>query len=186
MPTYQFSNATKSILENQLQVFSTLTSHLIEATEKLHDLNMAVVKASVDESSEIAKQLLSVKDQAELLEFISEQPKQVTEKLHFYNQHVAQISSHAKSNIDQVLEKQLAQAQDGLTGFVAELTQHTPAGSEDMIAVFKSAIDQTNASYQQMNQAAQHVAELIGSTIAEASKQFVQSLEKSSLKTAKK
>lgn len=124
---YQFSNATKSILENQFQVFSALTNYAIEATEKLNDLNMAVIKASVDESGETAKQLLSVKDPEELLCFISKLPKDLSEKLHFYNQHVSQISSDAKSNVDKVIEGQIIQAKDHFTTFVAELTKNVPA-----------------------------------------------------------
>lgn len=123
---YQFSNATKSILENQFQVFSVLTNYFIEATEKWNDLNTAVVKATVDEYGETAKQLLSVKDQAELMCFMSEQPKLLSEKVHFYNQHLAQIASDVKSNVDKVLEGQIIQAKDNVTNFVSELTKHAP------------------------------------------------------------
>jgi phasin family protein len=104
------SDATISILENQIQTFSALTSYFIEATEKFNDLNMAVVKASVEESGETARHLFSLNDQAELFDFISEQPKLMSEKMHFYNQHVAQISSDVKSNVDKVIEEQMTQA----------------------------------------------------------------------------
>ena len=181
-PTYQFSNATKTILENQFQVFSTLTNYFIEATEKLSDLNMAVVKASVDESSETAKQLLSVKDQAELLSFISEQPKLMSEKLHFYNQHVAQISSDVKSNVDKVLAGQVIQAKDNVTTFVSELTKNAPEGSDKVLTVLKAAMDQTGVGYEQMQKTAKQVTE----TMAKVSEQFMQSVENSSIKTSRK
>lgn len=176
---YQFSNATKSILENQLQVFSMLTNYFIEATEKLNDLNMAVMKASVDESGETAKQLLAVKDPAGLLCFISKQPKDISEKLHFYSQHVAQISSEVKSNVDKVFEGQIIQVKDNVTTFVSELTQNAPDG-------LKTAIDQTGVGYEQMQKAAKQVSESVGSTMAKVTEQFMQSVESNNLKTAKK
>lgn len=177
--TYQFSNATKSILENQVQVFSALTNYFIDATGKLSDLNMAVMKASIDESSETAKQLLSVKDHAELLSFISEQPKIISEKMHFYNQHVAQISSDVRSNVDKVLEVQIIQAKDNVTNFVSELTKHAPEG-------LKTAMNQTGAGYEQMQRAAKQVTDTVGSTMAKVSEQFMQSGEKNRARTAKK
>lgn len=122
-PTYQFSNATKSILENQFEVFSTLTNYFIEATGKLSDLNMAVIKASVDESSETAKQLLSVKDHTELVSFMSEQPKLISEKLHFYSQHVSKISSEVKSNVDKVMAEQVIHAKDNATTFMSDFNK---------------------------------------------------------------
>lgn len=176
---YQFSNATKSILENQFQVFSTLTNYFIEATEKVNDLNMAVMKASVDESGETAKQLLSVKGPEELLCFISKLPKDLSEKMHFYNQHITQISSEVKSNVDKIVEGQIIQVKDNVTTFVSELTKNAPEG-------LKSALDQTSAGYEQMQKATKQVTDTVGSTMAKVTEQFMQSVENNNLKTAKK
>jgi len=127
LTTYQFSTETKSILEKQFQAFSALSGYLIEATEKINDLNLAVIKASVDESSETAKKLLSVRDHVELLCFMSGQPKIFSERLHFYNQHLAQISTNAKSNIEKVLEEQMIQAKEKVTTMVSGLSKTSSA-----------------------------------------------------------
>src|SRR5450759_5904919 len=62
----QFSNATKTQFEAQLAMMTALTNKAFESVEKIVDLNMSAVKASLEESTAAAKQILTAKDQQEL------------------------------------------------------------------------------------------------------------------------
>jgi phasin family protein len=179
--TYQFSNATKTIVENQLQLFSSITSYFIDAVEKIIDLNLAASKASVEDTNETTKQLFSVKDQSALFCFLSEQSKLLSEKIHFYNQQVSQISSQAKTKIDKVIQDVVIDTKDNIIDFASELNQHVPVGSDQInqiIAMWKGAFDQASAGYDRANQAvslaAKQAAEMVGTAVAKATEQFSQ------------
>ena len=58
----QFSNATKANLDAQFAMLTALTSKAFEGMEKLVELNITAAKATLEESSQAAKQLLSAKD----------------------------------------------------------------------------------------------------------------------------
>lgn len=72
--TEQFSAATKSQLEAQFQIFNTLASTAVDSAEKIIALNINTTKASVEQSSAAAKQLLSIKDPKELFSLGTQQP----------------------------------------------------------------------------------------------------------------
>ena len=55
----QFSNATKANFESQFAIFSSLTAKAFEGMEKLVELNLTAAKATLEESSVAARQLLS-------------------------------------------------------------------------------------------------------------------------------
>ena len=61
----QFSTATKSNLEAQFAMFSSLTNKAFEGIEKIVDLNLTAAKTSLEETSSTAKQLMSAKDPQE-------------------------------------------------------------------------------------------------------------------------
>ena len=69
----EFSAATKSHFEAQLAMITALTNKAFESVEKIVDLNMNVVKASMEESTIAAQQLMGVKDPQEFMALTSAQ-----------------------------------------------------------------------------------------------------------------
>ena len=65
--THQFSNATKSLFDNQFSAFTALTGNIVESLEKVVALNLTAVKASTEDATAAAKQLLAAKDPQEFL-----------------------------------------------------------------------------------------------------------------------
>jgi phasin family protein len=63
--TEQFSAATKSQLEAQFNILSTLASTAVGSAEKVIALNLSTTKASVEKSSAAAKKLLTATDPKE-------------------------------------------------------------------------------------------------------------------------
>ncbi|WP_334188288.1 phasin family protein, partial [Noviherbaspirillum sp.] len=51
----QFVNAAKSNFENQLAIFTTLTSKTFESMEKIAALNLNAAKASLEDSAVTAR-----------------------------------------------------------------------------------------------------------------------------------
>src|SRR3990167_4193659 len=69
----QFSNATKTHFEAQLAMMTALTNKAFESVEKIVDLNMSAVKASLEESTAAARQILTAKDPQEFFSLTAAQ-----------------------------------------------------------------------------------------------------------------
>src|SRR6476469_8766990 len=114
------------------------------------DLNMNVVKASMEESSEAARQMVAAKDAQELMALTSAQAQPSTEKAVAYGRHLASIASSTQAEFTRAAEAQIAETNRRLMALIDEATKNAPAGSEQMIAILKSAIDNANAGYAQL------------------------------------
>ena len=75
----QFSNATKANFESQFAIFSALTNKAFEGVEKFVDLNITAAKASLEDTSATAKQLLSAKDPQEFFSLSAAQAQPTAE-----------------------------------------------------------------------------------------------------------
>lgn len=94
--TEQFSAATKSQLEAQFQLFSTLANTAVGSAEKVIALNISTTKATVEKSSAAAKKLLTATDPKELFSLNAAQPAGL-EGLLAYSRELYSIASSAQS-----------------------------------------------------------------------------------------
>ncbi|MHA4867622.1 phasin family protein [Duganella sp. PWIR1] len=106
--TEQFSAATKSQLEAQFQLFSTLASTAVGSAEKVIALNLSTTKATVEKSSAAAKKLLTVTDPKELFTLNAVQPSGI-EGLLAYSRELYSIASAAQGVLLQSAQSTLKQ-----------------------------------------------------------------------------
>lgn len=109
--TEQFSAATKSQLEAQFQIFNTLASTAVDSAEKVIALNINTTKASVEQSSTAAKQLLSIKDPKELFSLGTQQPGSF-DALLAYGRALYSIASTAQSELVKSAQSTLQQVSE--------------------------------------------------------------------------
>jgi len=109
--TEQFSAATKSQLETQFQIFSTLASTAVDSAQKVIALNINTTKASLEKSSAAAKQLLAIKDPKELFSLGASQPGSF-DSLLAYGRELYSIASTAQSALLNSAQSSLKQASD--------------------------------------------------------------------------
>ena len=76
----QFSAASKANIEAQVALLTSLSNKVFEGVEKIVDLNLNVVKASLEESNAAAKQILAAKDLQEVLSLTAAQVQPNAEK----------------------------------------------------------------------------------------------------------
>jgi len=184
--TQQFSNATKALLEGQFATFSALTGNVVESVEKVVALNLAAAKASTEESSAAAKQLLTAKDPQEFLALVTAQAKLSAEKMQSYGRHLTEIVSGTKAEFNKAFEAQIAETKDKVTALVSDVTKNAPAGSENAVAMLKSAIDNANAGYEQLSKTAKQAVETVEANVAKATEQFSQAVEQTTSQVSKK
>ena len=106
----QFSNATKVNLESQFSLFSALASKTFEGMEKLVELNISTAKATLENSSAAARQLLAVKDPQEFFAVTTSQAQPNAEKALAYSRQVASIAADTGAEFSRAAETQFAES----------------------------------------------------------------------------
>src|SRR5476649_2305908 len=165
----QFSNATKANFEAQFAMFSALTNKAFEGVEKFVELNLTAAKASLEESSSATKQLLSAKDPQEFFSLSAAQAQPTAEKA---------IASGTQAEFSKAAETQIAETNRKVISLVEEVSKNAPAGSENAVALLKSAIGNANAGYEQFTKTAKQAVESIETNVASAVNQFSQAAAK--------
>lgn len=181
----EFSAATKSHFEAQLAMITALTNKAFESMEKIVDLNMNAVKASLEESTVAAKRLMAIKDPQELLAMTSSQAQPSAEKAMAYSRHLASIASTTQAEFTKAAEAQIAETNRKVLALVDEVSKNAPAGSEQMVAMMKSALGNANAGYEQLTKTTKQAVEAMEGNLNTAVAQFSQAAEKT-VKTTKK
>eukprot|EP01030_Chromulinospumella_sphaerica_P023131 gene23131-23142_t len=164
----QFSNATKANFESQFAIFSALTNKAFEGVEKFVDLNLNAAKASLEESSATAKQLLAAKDPQEFFSLATAQAQPAAEKTLAYGRHLASIASSTGAEFSKAAETQIAETNRKVISLVDEVSKNAPAGTENAVAAFKSAIGNANAGYEQFAKTAKQAVESLESNLNQA------------------
>ena len=178
----QFSNATKANFEAQFAIFSALTNKAFEGVEKFVDLNLTAAKASLEESSITTKQLLSAKDPQEFFSLASAQAQPTAEKTIAYGRHLANIAQSTSAEFSKAAETQIAETNRKVISLVEEVSKNAPAGSENAVAMLKSAIGNANAGYEQFTKTAKQAVESIESNLSSAVNQFTAATAKAAAK----
>ena len=182
----QFSAATKSNFEAQIAMITALTSKTFESVEKIVDLNMTAVKASLEESTLAAKQLMTAKDPQEFFTLAASQAQPNSEKAIAYGRHLASIASSAQAEFTKAAEVQMAETKSKVLALVEEVTKNAPTGSENAIAMFKSAVGNANAGYEQISKTTKQAVETFEGNVNEAVGQFQEVAEKNVARAVKK
>lgn len=174
----QFSTATKTNLDAQFAMFSSLTNKAFEGIEKIVDLNLTAAKSSLEESSAAAKQLLSAKDPQEFFSLTAAQAQPAAEKAVAYGRHLAAIASGTQAEFSKAAESQIAETNRKVISLVDEVSKNAPAGSENAVAMLKSAMGNASAGYEQFTKTSKQAVEAIETNLASAVNQFSQAAEK--------
>ncbi len=147
-----------------------LTSKAFEGVEKLVELNLQVARTSMSEAAETAKAALSVKDAQELLALQAGLLQPAAEKAAAYSRYVYEIVAGTNAEVTKIAEAQVADAQGQFMSAVDSAVKNAPAGTENTVALVKSAVAAANNAYESVHKAAKQAAD-----VAEANMQALTS-----------
>lgn len=181
----QFSSVAKANFEAQLSLLTSLTGKAFESVEKVVDLNLNVAKASLEDSSIAAKQLISAKDPQEFFSLSAAQAQPTAAKAIAYGRHLAGIATSAQAEFTRAAEEQIAEAGRKVSALVEDVSKNAPAGSENVIAMFKSALGNANAGYEQFTRTTKQAVEVMEANVNSAVNQFSQAAEKTASRARK-
>jgi phasin family protein len=181
----QLSNATKANLNAQLNVFAALSGKALESVEKVVDLNMSVVRASLEETSTTVKQLLTARDPQEFFSLSAAQVQPAAQKAVSYGRHLAGIASSAQAEFTKAADEQITETNRKVIAFVEDVAKNAPAGSESAIALVKTFVGNANAGFEQLSKVTKQAIEAVESNLAVAADQIVQATEKTAARAKK-
>jgi phasin family protein len=161
----------KEVLESQkvaLESLMTFQTSVFSGFEKLVDLNLKVMKASIEESSQKAHDAVGVKDVQEVVAMSSSMVQPSAEKAMAYSRHVYDIVTSVQAELSKLAEGKLAETQKTMHETVEQLTRNAPQGSESAVAMLKSSMAQATAAYDSMTKAAKQAAEVAEKNVTAA------------------
>lgn len=154
--TEQFAAAQKANLE----ILFGLSAKTLEGVEQLTALNLQTVKASLGEAAEATAAALSIKDPQSLLALQAGALQPSAEKAAAYGRQVYDIVNATKAEFEKVASESAAGAQGFFTSAFDQATKSAPAGSENVVALWKSAVATANNAFESVQKAAQNAVDV--------------------------
>jgi len=151
----QLSKATKTQAEAQIHTMSAIAEKTMHAVAELAELNAATMKASLEDSSAIAQEILAAKDPQSALVIVQSQAQPAAEKAASYARHLTAIATKAHAELGKVAQERMTETTATIHSLVNDLSKTAPAGTEQFVDLFKSNFANANAMYEQFAKAGQ-------------------------------
>jgi phasin family protein len=137
-----------------------LTGKAFEGVEKLVELNLQVARAVMTEAQDNTRAALSVKDVQELMALQASLLQPSAEKAVAYSRQVYDIAASTNAEVVRAAETQLGEAQKSFNNLVETASKNAPAGSENVLALYKSAMSAANNAIEGVQKAAKQAADV--------------------------
>jgi phasin family protein len=137
-----------------------LTNKAFEGVEKLVELNLQMAKAALGEAGDNARAAMSVKDAQELVALQASLLQPTAEKAAAYSRHVYDIAAATNAEVTKAVEAQLGDAQKKFMGLVDSASKNAPAGSENAVALMRSAVAAANNAFESVQKATKQAADV--------------------------
>jgi phasin family protein len=166
-------NSPEQMVQMQKSALETLQAvalKSLEGFEKVAELNIQAMKASMEETSEQFKALMGARDPKALADLAMAGAQPAADKAAAYTKHVYDIANETGTEIAKLFEKQFAEANVQFNAAIDAMAKNAPAGSEGMVTFVKSAMSAANSAYDQVNKATKQVVEMAEANMTAAAK----------------
>lgn len=147
---------------------------LFNGFEKLVDLNLKVIKATLGDVAETSQQATEAKDPQEVAALVNALAQPATEKAAAYSKDVYEIVSEVSNELLKLSENQAAEIQKYFSESIDQLAKNAPTGSESVVSLLKSTLASANNAYDSLNKAAKQAVEVAENNLAAATAATVQ------------
>jgi phasin family protein len=154
-----------------------LTSKAFEGVEKLIELNVTASKAALAEAAGTAQSALGVKDAQELLALQASLMQPLAEKTAAYTRHLYDIASGTGAEFGKAFESQFADTQKKFSALVDNAAKNAPAGTENAVALVKSAVAAANNAFESVQKATKQAVEVAEANFQAATTQAVKATQ---------
>jgi len=161
-----------------MAAMNDFANRALHSMAELAELNIATAKASLEQTSAAAQQILSAKDPQEIIALTSSQAQPNAEKVLAYGRHVASIATRAQADFTKVTEARISETSRQVNKLIDDLSKAAPAGTENAISMLKASVANASAAYEQLVKVGKQAAETMEDSMTEAPKHFVPATEK--------
>jgi len=152
----QIVNAQKT----NIDALSRVTGRAFEGIEKLIQLNVSTAKSALVEVAQNAKLAVSVKDLQELIALHTSLLQPTAEKAKSYGRSVYEIAASTTGETSRVAEAQATEVRTKFMAMIDTALKNAPAGTENSVALFKSALAASNNAIETAKKAGRQAAEM--------------------------
>ena len=160
----QFLDSHKAALEAMISAQTTLFTGF----EKLVDLNLKAMKASLDEVSEKSAEVIAIKDPQLAVAMTSAFAQPATEKAMAYSKHIYDIVTGVQADLSKLSEAHIATGQKNIHEAVEQMAKHAPTGAEGAVAIIKSSLAQATDAFEAMTKAAKQAGAVAEKNLSDA------------------
>lgn len=160
----QIAEANKARVENLLAIANAT----IASTERLAALNLDFARSLLEDSLGNVQVLMSVKDPTELAGLQASLTQPAVEKVVAYTRSVFEISNQTNQQLKQVFDDHYQENVRQVSSTLEQAGKNAPAGTESLVAAFKTAFNSANSAYEKMNKVAHQIAELTEANMSAA------------------
>ncbi len=155
----QITAANKTGVEALISLVNTQFA----AIERLSALNFSVAKSAFEGSVSFTKSLFGAKDAQEFAGLSATAAQPAIEKATAYSRSVYEIMTQTNAEMKKFAEVQAGEFNKNIVGYLDQVSKNAPAGSDVVIAAFKSALAATNSAYDRMSDATKQASEIVES-----------------------
>lgn len=137
-----------AIGRSQVETALKLAEITAEGLERLLGLQVQAVRGAVADGIHNIRQVAGVKDVSELGGVTGSWAQPAWEKAQAYAKSTYETVAASQAEISSVLEQQFAELNKNIVVALDTALKSAPAGSEALVAGFKSALQSTNAVYE--------------------------------------
>ena len=137
-----------------------LTGKAFQGFERLIELNISTAKIAMTEAAQTTQLALSAKDPQELVALQASLLQPAAEKAAAYGRNVYEIAASTGAEVTRVVEAQSAEAQAKFMAIVDTAVKNAPAGTENGVALLKSAVAAANNALETAQKAGKQAAEV--------------------------
>jgi len=145
--------------KSNVETLFGLTHKAFEGVEKLVELNLQVARAAIGEAAENAKAVMSAKDAQEFMALQAGLLQPAAEKAAAYSRHLYDIAASTGAEVSKMAEATATDVQSKFMTVVDGAMKNAPAGSENAVALVKSAVAAANNAFEGVQKAVKQATE---------------------------
>jgi len=167
---YQTPEQLIALNKSNVDAAMRLAGVALHSVEKLVDLQMETAKAALAESADSVRELTAVKDPQDLVALQDRIVQPSLDKASTYARNVYGVAASAQSELNKLIETQIADFNKSAITALDKATANAPAGAEFAVVAMRSAVASANLAFDNMSKVAKQFAEVTEANVATATK----------------
>jgi len=173
-------NLQQLAASNQATVESllALANTALATAERVAALNLEAARGALEDGAASAKAVLGAKDPQQALAAQSALVQPAVEKAVAYSKSLMEISSASQQQVANALEATFSGYQKHVADLVEQASKAAPAGSEQVFAGIKAAMEQANGAFANLTAMTKQMSETAQANLAAAAGNFAKVVRK--------